>query len=129
MATVSHVLRQSCSASAVIAGVFLAVRAMTAPAESGAQGSATPVNTAADDVQVGIKEHKFGPDTATVSVGTRVTWVNHDDDLHTATSKIGVFASPGLETNEGFSYTFNAPGTYEYFCAVHPDMIARIIVK
>jgi plastocyanin len=71
----------------------------------------------------------FGPVTLTVSVGTTVTWVNNDDDLHTVTSTQGLFASPGLDHGDTFSYRFTAPGTYSYFCALHPHMKGTVIVQ
>src|SRR6266849_513155 len=45
------------------------------------------------------------------------------------TSATGDFSSPGLDTDEAFSRKFTAPGTYTYFCALHPHMTATIIVK
>jgi plastocyanin len=50
---------------------------------------------------------------------------------HTATStkKPRLFDSGTLDTDDKFSRVFTAPGTYEYFCAVHPHMTGQIIVK
>jgi plastocyanin len=52
-----------------------------------------------------------------------------DEEPHTVTSATGDFSSPGLDTDEAFSRKFTAPGTYTYFCALHPHMTATIIVK
>jgi plastocyanin len=81
--------------------------------------------------QVVIDNFTFDPPTLTIPVGTKVTWVNHDDVPHTATStaKPKRFESGTLDTNDKFSHVFTAPGTYEYFCAVHPKMTGKIIVK
>ena len=81
--------------------------------------------------QVFIDNFTYDPPTLTVDPGTRVTWVNRDDVPHTATSstKPRAFDSGALDTDMRFSHTFTTPGTYEYFCAVHPKMIGRIIVK
>jgi plastocyanin len=81
--------------------------------------------------QVAIDNFRFSPSELTVAVGTKVTWVNHDDVPHTATSttKPRVIDSGTLDTDDKFSYVFTAPGTYEYFCAVHPHMKGRIVVK
>ena len=81
--------------------------------------------------QIVIDNFTFDPPTLTIPVGTKVTWVNHDDVPHTATStaKPKRFESGTLDTDEKFSHVFTAPGTYEYFCAVHPKMTGRIIVK
>jgi plastocyanin len=81
--------------------------------------------------QIVIDNFTFDPPTLTIPVGTKVTWVNHDDVPHTATStaKPKRFESGTLDTDDKFSHVFTAPGTYEYFCAVHPKMTGKIIVK
>ena len=99
------------------------VAPQTAPADA-----ATPD---AKTIQVVIDNFAFSPREITVAPGTRVTWVNHDDVPHTATSsaKPRAFDSKGLDTDATFSFVFKAPGTYEYFCAVHPHMTGKVIVK
>jgi plastocyanin len=81
--------------------------------------------------QITIDNFAFSPRTLTVSVGAKVTWVNHDDVPHTATSsrKPRLFDSGTLDTDDKYSHVFTTPGTYEYFCAVHPHMTGQIIVK
>jgi len=81
--------------------------------------------------QVFIDNFAYDPPTLTVAPGTRVTWVNRDDVPHTATSSTRprAFDSGALDTDMRFSHTFTTPGTYDYFCAVHPKMTGRIIVK
>ena len=61
--------------------------------------------------------------------GTRVTWTNHDDIPHTAVSTDGVFKSKVMDTDEKFSYTFTTPGTFPYFCSIHPKMTGTIVVQ
>ena len=39
------------------------------------------------------------------------------------------FRSPGLDGDETYAHAFNAPGTYEYRCALHPQMVGKIVVK
>jgi plastocyanin len=90
-------------------------------------GVVPPASSA--DPQVEIRSHEYSPATLTVPVGTAVTWINHDDDVHTVTSAADVFHSPGIDTDETFTYTFTQPGTYEYFCKLHSLMTARIIVR
>jgi plastocyanin len=79
--------------------------------------------------RVEITNYEFRPAVLTVTVGTTVTWTSHDDDPHTVTSSENVFASPGLDADETFSYTFSSPGTYPYACKLHPQMTGTIIVK
>jgi plastocyanin len=87
--------------------------------------------TAAEKRTIVIDNFTFDPAEATVPVGTEVTWVNHDDVPHTATSTVKpkVFDSGTLDTDQKYSHVFTAAGEYEYFCAVHPHMTGRIIVK
>ena len=83
----------------------------------------------AANAAVKIDNFVFGPQTITVPVGTTVTWTNADDIPHTSVSTEGVFKSKVLDTDEKFSYTFAKPGTYPYFCSVHPKMTGTVVVK
>ncbi len=84
---------------------------------------------AATSKTVGIKEFKYAPPTLTVSAGTTVTWVNHDEEPHTVTSATGAFTSTGLVKDDSFVQTFTKRGTYQYFCALHPHMKATVVVR
>jgi plastocyanin len=92
---------------------------------------------------VTLKLIAFTPERLSVAVGTAVTWKNEDASEHTVTSgavtqgSSGVttaadkrFESGALKQNASFSYTFAAPGTYSYFCTIHPaTMRGEITVK
>jgi plastocyanin len=82
-------------------------------------------------VQIRIDNFTFEPAEVTIPAGTKVTWVNHDDVPHTATStaRPRQFDSGTLDTDEQFSHVFATPGTFDYFCALHKHMTARIIIK
>ena len=86
-------------------------------------------SAAADSHQVAIDNFSFTPSMLTVPVGTTVTWINHDDVPHTVVDTQKRFSSPALDTDEKFSHQFGSPGTYHYFCSVHPHMTATLIVK
>ena len=103
--------------------------AATVPARSVLVEPAPAAPQAPD--QITIDNFAFKPAELTVKAGTKVTWVNHDDVPHTATSsaKPRAFDSGTLDTDDKFSHVFNQPGTYEYFCAVHPHMKGRVTVK
>ena len=60
--------------------------------------------------------------------GTTVTWHNGDGEPHTVVSTQGLFRSAALDTDETFSFTFTQPGTYEYFCTLHPLMTGKVVV-
>ena len=83
----------------------------------------------ASGAEVKIDNFSFGPATVTVPVGTTITWTNRDDIPHTVVSDDKVFKSKVLDTDEKFSYTFAKPGTYGYFCSIHPKMTGRVIVQ
>ncbi len=79
---------------------------------------------------VTIDNFSFTPATLTVPAGTEVTWINHDDIPHTVVSDDrSTFKSRALDTDEKFSFKFDKPGTYPYFCSIHPKMTAKIIVQ
>jgi plastocyanin len=81
------------------------------------------------EVAVKIDNFSFGPATVTVPVGTTVTWTNRDDIPHTAVSSDGVFKSKVMDTDDKFSFVFSKPGTYPYYCTIHPKMTGQIIVQ
>jgi plastocyanin len=78
---------------------------------------------------VSIENFNIVPATLTVPAGTTVVWTNHDDVEHTVTASDNGFTSPAIQTDQQFSYTFTTPGTYSYFCAIHPFMTAKVIVQ
>ena len=79
--------------------------------------------------RIEIKAHGYGAPEVTVQPGTTVTWINHDEEPHTVTSTTDVFRSPGIDTDETYSHTFTQPGTYEYFCTLHPLMTGKVVVR
>src|ERR1700692_566411 len=82
-----------------------------------------------DMTEVKIDNFSFGPAELKVPVGTTVTWTNRDDIPHTAVSTDKTFKSKVLDNAETFSFTFSKPGTYEYFCSIHPKMTGKVVVQ
>lgn len=79
--------------------------------------------------QVVIKDFHFSPQTITVKSGEKLTWINRDEEPHTVVSVEKQFKkSSALDTDQEFTITAGAPGTYTYFCSVHPKMTGTIIV-
>jgi plastocyanin len=79
--------------------------------------------------QIEIKDFHFNPQTLTVKSGEKVTWTNRDEEPHTVVSVEKQFKkSPPLDTDQEFTITAGAPGTYTYFCSVHPKMTGTIVV-
>ena len=96
---------------------------------------ATPVSedesdTTVDTSETGVEvvDFVFRPETLEIAAGTTVTWTNQDIVPHTATADDGSFNSGKLSKSESFSFTFEEPGTYEYFCEFHPNMTGTIVV-
>ncbi|HEV7968720.1 MAG TPA: cupredoxin family copper-binding protein [Candidatus Acidoferrales bacterium] len=90
----------------------------------------SPSDKAASAAAVKIDNFSFGPATITIAAGTTVTWTNNDDVPHVVTSDDNkMFKSKALDTDDRFSFTFTTPGTYNYYCAIHPKMTAKIVVQ
>ena len=80
--------------------------------------------------QIVIKDFHFSPETLTVKSGEKVTWINRDEEPHTVVSVQKQFKKSGaLDTDQEFTITAGAPGTYTYFCSVHPKMTGTIVVE
>jgi plastocyanin len=79
--------------------------------------------------EVKIDNFSFTPQTLTVKVGTQITWTNADDIPHTVVSADQAFKSKALDTDQKFTFTADKPGTYSYFCSIHPKMTGKVIVE
>jgi plastocyanin len=80
-------------------------------------------------IEVKIDNFTFAPQRIVVQPGTTVTWTNADDAPHTVVSTTKLFKSSALDTTDKFSFTFATPGTYEYFCSLHPHMTGTVVVE
>jgi plastocyanin len=80
-------------------------------------------------VDVKIDNFSFTPATVTVKTGTQIIWTNGDDIPHTVVSEDQNFKSKVLDTDEKFSFTASKPGTYSYFCSIHPKMTGKVVVE
>lgn len=108
-------------------GALLAIGAVSATVRSNYFARAAEDQPAA--ISITIDNFSFTPKEITVSKGTTVTWINHDDVPHTVVSPDKKFKSRALDTDEKFSFTFSDSGAYGYFCSVHPVMTGKVIVK
>jgi plastocyanin len=81
------------------------------------------------ETAVKIDNFSFSPSTVTIPAGTMVRWTNRDDIPHTVVSDDKTFKSKVLDTDQEFTYTFTKPGTYSYFCSVHPKMTGTVVVQ
>jgi len=101
-----------------------------------AMGASLPARAAsvaapkAPTQQIEIRNFAFAPKSLTVPTGTRVVWTNRDEEPHVITSAGSQFASSkGLDTSDSYAVTFSKPGTYAYYCSIHPMMVGTIIVQ
>jgi 3',5'-cyclic AMP phosphodiesterase CpdA len=107
-----------------------AAAALPSAAQSQKTQQGTPQSTtSAQTVQASIDNFSFTPKDLTVKTGTTVVWTNKDDIPHTVTSDDNKFASPVLDTNQRFEFTFASAGNFTYYCRMHPKMTGRIIVQ
>ena len=111
--------------SAAIQAIAIVLTAGTRPDLAASSG-----DKSAAGATVKIDNFSFGPATITIPAGTTVTWTNNDDVPHVVTSDDNkMFKSKALDTDDRFSFTFTKPGTYNYYCAIHPKMTAKIVVQ
>ena len=103
---------------------------------SGTEG--TTEDTAADagggsgeaaSIDIVSVSEAFAPAATTVAVGEEVTWVNTDGVAHTTTADDGAWDSGSLASSEEFTFVADEPGTYAYFCAIHPSMTGELVVE
>jgi plastocyanin len=116
----------------LLAGLVMGADYMLQPSRAEAEPPASaPATAPAQEVAVQIDNFAFSPKDLQITVGTKVTWTNKDDVPHTATSSDDpkVFDSKTIDTDDHFSFTFTKPGTYKYYCKVHPHMTGTITVK
>lgn len=87
----------------------------------------------AEGPTVTVQDIAFQDQSVTVEAGTTVTWDNQDSVAHTVTSGTpedvtGVFDEE-LPAGEQATVTVDEPGTYEYWCTIHPNMTAELVVE
>ena len=100
-----------------IFGVMLALGALSAEEAKG-----DPKTT------ITIDNFTFTPAELTIAKGTAITWINHDDIPHSVVENDKKFRSKALDTDDSYSFTFTAAGTFQYFCGLHPHMVGKVIV-
>ncbi len=92
-------------------------------------GAATGQTAQPQTIEIKVDNFTFSPETLTIPANSTVTWTNKDDVPHVIASTDGLFRSKGLDTDDHYSFKFSKPGTYNYFCAIHPKMTGKIVVQ
>jgi plastocyanin len=104
-----------------------------APESESGEGEAggsepAPSGEARRSEKVEIVEFTYEPDPVVVAAGGKVIWQNEDTAPHTATADDGSFDTGTLEKGKLKSETFKEPGTFTYFCQIHPTMHGTVEV-
>jgi plastocyanin len=102
-----------------------------APESGGGEPGASepaPSGEAARAEKVEIVEFTYDPDPVIIQAGGKVIWQNEDTAPHTATADDGSFDTGTLEKGKLKSETFKQPGTFTYFCQIHPTMHGTVEV-
>lgn len=124
-------MKRSLGTIAAVAAFALTLAACggnTKPAGTTAPSSRASSGPATSGPAVTIAMFVFQPGSLSVSAGTKVTWTNTDEILHTVTAGSGSEDATGLydgqlpDAGATFSFTFEKAGTYEYFCDRHPSV-------
>lgn len=92
--------------------------------------ASTTVNVTIKPGAATLGKNAFNPDSANISVGDTVTWIHDDKGVPhhivsgngNTTTQTGVFDSGVMHFGNTYSFTFNNPGTYYYYCSIHPSM-------
>lgn len=102
---------------------------MAPPAAAAAAGTAAAEPAApADSAAVTVSQMRFGPERVVVRKGATVTWNFQGGMPHTVTAVDGSFDSGRLSAGGQFSHTFDQPGTFAYYCTLHPSMRGEVVV-
>jgi plastocyanin len=112
-------------------GTVIATGPAVAPPSPEPGASAAPESPAPGPVEgtaVSIIDLTFAPEDLAVPLGATVDWTNDDPFEHTVTATDGTFDSGVIAATEAFTWTFDSPGTFEYFCAIHPSMVGTVTV-
>ena len=107
------------------------IKRLTVPLVMGLLFLLAPAHAQAATQHVAMENYAYSPSSLTIRVGDTVTWTNHDQAPHNVVTTSGPASlqSPLLAQGESWSFTFTVAGTYSYYCSVHPDMRAQVIVQ
>ena len=119
----------------IVVIIVIGIIATAVGGSSGGAPSNVVVNNASGSSTPGCEPDCFIPTTATIRAGGTITWMNGDTAAHTATAGTAtngpsdVWDSGLIMAGSSFSHTFEAAGTFDYFCMVHPWMSGVVIIR
>lgn len=97
-----------------------------------ALGSCRPSDITAappDTTFVEVRDNFFVPQTVTIARGKSVRWTNRGQEAHTVATDTPGLGSDIITPTTWFEARFDDPGTFEYRCSLHPEMIGTVIVQ
>ena len=119
--------------TALLAPLAIAACGSSSGSTQSPTSAAKPAAKAPAKDTVNIKLIAYRPTKLTVTAGSTVTWNQMDAGTHTITSGTvaqgaagvteqpdGMFASGEIATGKKYTHMFATPGTYKYFCEIHP---------
>ncbi len=107
---------------ALVMGNGMGMRGSSSNAEQ------TPFASDDDTLEIAIEDFLYSPEDLTINAGTTITWTNNDAAVHDATERDRSWNTELLLEGDAGEITFDEPGTFEYFCSIHPWMEASITV-
>ena len=117
--------RRQSGDSAYVGTITVTAEPLPTPADPSPQPPTVPAPTTSS---VSILDRSFSPRSLSISAGSTVVWTNVSSRDHNVTANDGSFASADLGGGASYSRTFTTPGTFNYFCTIHPDMVAVVAV-
>jgi plastocyanin len=117
-----------CVIGAGITGALLALPPAEKAAQAPLPAPAAPAGGAPTPVAIAIADFSFGQ-PRTVGAGAVVQVSNADAEAHTLTAENGAFDTGSVDGGSTVTFTApNAPGTYEFYCDIHPSMTGQLVV-
>lgn len=108
--------------------LLLALPAAASASVGSSAGDATSTAMQYAGASVSIVDFAFSPSYVEIPAGGSVSWYNAGGAPHTVTSTSGAFDSGTISPGGGYGVTLTVPGTYSYYCAIHPSMGGTIVV-
>ena len=114
----------------IVGGAYFLAGKAESPTLTPAPLPTTPAVTSTPKTyNVSIQNFAFNQKSITIKKGDTVVWTNKDSVSHTVTGNTGGPVSGTLKNNETYSFTFNDPGTFNYYCIPHPSMTGTVVVS
>ena len=113
----------------VVAAMLLLAMSVAGPSGCTPGNHSAPpagVRSGAGNVTVAIRSHRFDPRSVAIRAGQTVNWTNYDNTSHVVS---GTGFNGELAPGTSYSHKFDSPGTYEYICTLHPDMVGIVVVR